>query len=55
MTGTTKGTWQRPEAEPGAYAEGWERIYGVREVPEAPGSNEAGSTETCPSTEARGH
>ena len=28
MTGTTKGVWHRPEAEPGAYANGWELIWG---------------------------
>ena len=28
MTDTTKGVWHRPEAEPGAYANGYERIWG---------------------------
>ena len=49
MSNTTKGVWHRPEAEPGAYANGYERIFGardaVREVPEAAGSGEVGSIE----------
>jgi hypothetical protein len=47
MSNTTKGVWHRPEAEKGAYANGYDRIWGkadaVREMPEAPGSDEAGS------------
>ena len=28
MAMTTKGTWHRPEGEPGAYASGYDRIFG---------------------------
>ena len=27
---STKGSWHRPESKQGAFAEGWERIFGAK-------------------------
>lgn len=37
----TKGTWHRPESKPGAYAEGWEAIFGKKK----PSKSDPKSTE----------
>lgn len=59
---SVKGIWHRREGKPGAFGDGYGEIDwnarerdAVREVPEAAGSDQAGSDETRPSTEARGH